>query len=82
VKDPALSLVEEAIMALGRGDVAGARSAMAAAAAQERSLGAVADAMAFAAAELEAEGAVSPAAWNALTDACPAELRSVVEAWR
>jgi hypothetical protein len=82
VKDPSLSLVEEAIVALGRGDVAAARSAMAAATAQERSLDAVADAVAYAAAELEAEGAVSPAAWNALTDACPAELRSVVEAWR
>lgn len=69
-------------MALGRGDVAAARSAMAAAVVQERGLGAVADAVTFAAAELEADGAVSPAAWNALTDACPAELRSVVEAWR
>jgi len=82
MKDPILSLVEEAIMSLGRGDVGGARSAMAVAVAQDRSLEAVADAIAFATAELETDGEVSPSAWNALTDACPAELRGVVEAWR
>jgi hypothetical protein len=78
----ALDFVEEAIVALGRGDPATARSAMSAAVVNDRSLGAVADAVSLAASELEADGEVSPSAWNALTDACAPELRGIVEQWR
>jgi hypothetical protein len=74
--------VEEAIAALGRGDVDGARSSMFRAVATDRSLGGVADAMALACDELENEGEVSPPAWNILADACPDELRPAVESWR
>lgn len=82
MKDSTLALVEDAIGSLGRGDSAAARAAMAEAAHHDRSLGAVADAMAYATAELESDGSVSPAAWNAIADACPPPLRGVVEAWR
>lgn len=55
---------------------------MAVAVATDPKLGAVADAVDFAASELEQEGELSPAAWNALADACPPELRPLVEQWR
>lgn len=77
--DEALGLVGEAIAALGRDDPGMARAAMAEAAGANKSLAAVADAMAFATTELENEGVVSDTAWNALADACPAELRAMVE---
>lgn len=80
--DDALAVVGEAISALGRGDPATARAAMSEAVARKHDLGAIADAMALATAQLEAEGEVSAAAWNVLADACPAELRPVVEMWR
>lgn len=69
-------------MALGRGDVAMARSAAILSLAGDHSLYALADIIALGAAELEAEGEVSPATWNALGDVCPAELRPIIEMWR
>jgi hypothetical protein len=80
--DDALDVVEEAITALGRGDPVTARSAISEAAKRHRGLGAIADAMTLASTELEREGWISDGAWNALADACPAELRPLVEMWR
>jgi hypothetical protein len=78
----AVGEVEEAIAGLGRGDPDAARNAIVRAVISDRSLGPVADAVALACAELEGDGEISPAAWNALADACPAEARPAVEAWR
>lgn len=77
--EESLVQVAEAITALGRDDPGAARAAMAGAVAKDRALSSLADAVAYATAELESEGAVSVVAWNALADACPQELRSVVE---
>lgn len=74
--------LEEVVSALGRGDPDDARAGMARAMAADRKLGAVADAVALACAELEHEGEISPSAWNALADACPPDLRPLVESWR
>lgn len=78
----AVGELEDAVSALGRGDPDDARAAMARAIAADRTLGHVADAVALACAELERDGEISPAAWNALADVCPSELRPVVESWR
>jgi hypothetical protein len=78
----ARSEVEEAIAALARGDVDGARVAVTQAVALDPKLNAVADAVERACEELEQEGEISPHAWNFLADACPSELRRAVEAWR
>lgn len=80
--DDALALVAEAIGALGRRDPATARSAMAEAVDRDRGLGPVADAMALVSTELESEGSISDAGWNALADACPSELRHLIELGR
>lgn len=73
---------EEAIIALGRGDVAMARSAAVLSVAADHTLYALADIIALGAAELEAEGAVSPSTWNLMGDVCPTELRPTIELWR
>ena len=78
----ARSEVEAAIAALASGDVDGARVAITDAVALDPRLNAVADAVAHACDELEQEGELSPEAWNILADACPPDLRRVVEAWR
>lgn len=78
----AVGEVEEAVSALGRGDPDDARAAMSRALAADRSLAHVADAVVLACAELESEGEVSPAAWNALADVCPSDVRPAVESWR
>lgn len=78
----ALTLLSEAIASLGRRDAAAARAATSAAVASDPSLAAVADSVGMATSEMEAEGEISPASWNAIADACPGELRSVVEMWR
>lgn len=80
--DAALTRVGEAIAALGREDSGAARSAMAEAAVADRTLAPLADVMAFATAQLETDGAVSEAAWNSLADACPPELRELIDTWR
>jgi len=80
--DDALAVVAEAIRALGQRDPATARAAMAEAVDRDRDLGRIADAMALVSTELESEGSISDAAWNALADACPAELRHLIELGR
>ena len=78
----ARSEVEEAIAALGRGDVDGAREAIAQAVAIDPKLNAVADAVERACEDLETDGEIWPHTWNFLADACPPDLRRMVEAWR
>jgi hypothetical protein len=79
--DPkAHAFVEEAIRALARKDVAGARTAVAEAHDADHSLGAVADAIYFACWQIEEDGLVTTSAWNTLADAVgPGPLLSVVE---
>ena len=45
-------------------------------------LNAVADAVERACEDLETDGEISPHTWNFLADACPPDLRRMVEAWR
>jgi hypothetical protein len=76
-------LAEEAIRALGRLDVAGARTFIAQAFDVDHKIGALADAVHLACAEIEEEGGVSTSAWNTLADAVDSpELFAVVEASR
>ena len=79
--DPkAVAFVEEAIRALARRDVAGARTAVAEAYDADHSLGAVADAIYFACWQIEEKGRVTTATWNTLADAVgPGPLLTVVE---
>lgn len=79
--DPkAMAFVEEAIRALARRDVAGARTAVAEAYDVDHSLGAVADAIYFACWQIEEDGRVTTATWNTLADAVgPGPLLTVVE---
>ncbi|CAN5892192.1 hypothetical protein BH23ACT5_BH23ACT5_13520 [soil metagenome] len=81
MSDP-LDLVSEALSALGRGDGPAARAAIATAVADDKALEGVADAVDVAASHLEAGEEMEASMWNALADACPSELRSVVEASR
>jgi hypothetical protein len=74
---------EEAIIALGRLDVANARTAIAQAFDADHTIGAVADAVYLACAEIEEDKGVSTSTWNTLADAVDsAELLAVVEASR
>jgi hypothetical protein len=74
---------EEAIMALGRLDVANARTSIAQAFDADHTIGAVADAVYLACAEIEGDKGVSTSTWNTLADAVDsAELLAVVEASR
>jgi len=76
----AMAFVEEAIRALARRDVAGARTAVAEAYDADHSLGAVADAIYFACWQIEEDGRVTTATWNTLADAVgPGPLLTVVE---
>jgi len=79
--DPkAVAFVEEAIRAVARGDVGGARTAVAEAYEADHSLGAVADAINFACWQIEEGGRVTTSTWNTLADAVgPGPLSSVVE---
>lgn len=79
--DPkAQAFVEEAIRAVGRKDVAGARTAVAEAYDADHSLGAVADAIYLACWQIEEKGKVTTSTWNTLADAVgPGPLWSVVE---
>lgn len=82
--DPkAVDFAEEAIRAIGRLDVAGARTAIALACDVDPKLGALADAVYLACSEIENDEGVSTATWNTLADAVHShELVSVVEAVR
>ncbi len=79
--DP-LELVAEAVTALGRGDGPAARAAIAGAVAGDKALERVADAVDVAAARLESGEEMEASMWNALADACPSELRAVIESAR
>jgi hypothetical protein len=79
----AQAFAEEAIRAVARDDVDGARSAVAAAYDADHTIGALADAIYLACSQIEEEGAVSTATWNTLADAvAPGPLVAVVEANR
>jgi hypothetical protein len=74
---------EEAIMALGRLDVASARTSIAQAFDADHKIDALADAVYLACAEIEEEARVSTGTWNTLADAVDSpELLAVVEASR
>ena len=74
---------EEAIRAVGRLDVATARSAIAEAFDVDHKIGALADAIYLACAEIESKDEVTTAAWNTLADAVDSpDLISVVEGCR
>ena len=79
--DP-LQHLAEAIAALGRGDAGIARAEMATAVAADPSLQSTADAVALACHRLDTDGGVDQGTWNVLADACPAELRDLVEGTR
>ena len=74
---------EEAITALGRRDVAGARMSITLAVDADPKIGALADTVYLACAEIEGDGGVSTSTWNTLADAVDSnELLAVVEASR
>jgi hypothetical protein len=71
---------EEAIRALGRLDVAAARTSISEAFEVDPKIGALADVVNLACTEIEEENAVSTATWNTLADAVDSsELLAVVE---
>jgi hypothetical protein len=77
------AFAEEAIRAVGRRDVAGARIAVTQAYDLDHALSALFDAVHLACAEIEEEGGVSTSTWNGLADAVPTpSLLAVVEASR
>jgi hypothetical protein len=74
---------EEAITALGRLDVAAARTSISQAFEADHKIGALADAVYLACAEIEEENGVSTSTWNTLADAVDSpELFAVVESSR
>jgi hypothetical protein len=79
----ALAFAEEAIRAVGREDVAGARIAVIQAYDLDHGLAALVDAVHLACAEIEEEGGVSTSTWNGLADAVASDsLVAIVEASR
>ena len=82
--DPkATAFAEEAIQAVGRQDVTGARIAVVQAFDIDHALGALVDAVYLACAEIEEDGGVSISTWNGLADAVPSPaLLTVVESVR
>lgn len=77
------AFAEDAIRAVGRHDVAEARTAVAQAYDLDHSLGALVDAVHLACAEIEDDDTVSTATWNTLADAVPhGHLLVVVESSR
>ncbi len=81
----ALTAAERAIEALGRGDPAGARMAVAAAVERDQvgAFARLADAVYLAASELEEDGEIGEATWNQLADAVgPGPLQALVEQMR
>ena len=76
----AQAFVEEAIRAVARTDVAGARTSIAQAYDTDHTLGAVADAIYLACWQIEEDGRVTTSTWNTLADAVgPGHLLAVVE---
>jgi hypothetical protein len=83
MESTAAGAAEEAIRAVGRGDVSAARTAVNEAYGLDHALGALVDAVYLACSELEEEGKVSTATWNGLADAVPTgPLGAVVESSR
>ena len=81
--EKAKTFAEEAIRAIGRLDVAAARTSIAQAFDADHKIGALADAIYLACAEIEVENGVSTATWNTLADAVDSpELVAVVESTR
>jgi len=82
--DPkARDFAEEAIRAVGRLDVATARTCISQAFDVDHSIGALADSIHLACAEIEEDKGVSTATWNTLADAVDSpELLAVVESSR
>lgn len=79
----AVAFAEEAVRAVGRHDVPGARIAVVQAFDIDHALGALVDAVYLACAEIEEDGGVSTSTWNGLADAVPSEvLLAVVESVR
>ncbi len=79
----ARAFAEEAIYAVGRLDVAAARTHISQAFDVDHSIGALADAIYLACAEIEEDKGVSTSTWNTLADAVDsAELVAVVESSR
>ena len=77
------AFAEEAIRAVGRHDVAGARIAVTQAYDLDHSLGPLVDAVHLACAEIEEEKTVSTSTWNTLADAvASSHLLVVVESSR
>lgn len=71
---------EEAIRALGRSDVAGARTSIAQAFDADHKIGGLADVVYLACAEIEENDEVSTSTWNTLADAVDSpDLLAVVE---
>ncbi len=74
---------EEAIRALARLDVPGARTAIAQAFEVDQKIGHLADAVYLACAEIEEDGGIGTSTWNTLADAVDSPaLRAEVEANR
>ena len=75
----AVAFAEEAIRAIGRLDVPGARTAIAQAFDVDHKIGYLADAVYLACSEIEDSGEVSTSTWNTLADAVdsPALLAEV-----
>lgn len=83
MEEKARFFAEEAIRALGRLDVATARTAIGQAFEADHKLGALTDAVYLACAEIEEDERVSTGAWNTLADAVDSpELLAVVESSR
>jgi len=81
----ALTAAERALEALGRGDAAAARMAVATAIERDQIglFASMADAVYLAASQLEEDGEVSAATWNHLADAVgPGPLQALVEMYR
>ncbi|MFZ0014941.1 MAG: hypothetical protein WAL25_12600 [Acidimicrobiia bacterium] len=79
----ALTFAEESIRAVGRLDVATARTSISMAFDVDHEVGALADAIYLACAQIEEENRVSTATWNILADAVDSpQLLAVVEGSR
>lgn len=81
----ALTAAERAIEALGRSDLAGARTAAARAAELDQTglFGALVDAVELAASDLDSNGAIKETTWNVLADAVgPGPIAGLIEAVR
>ena len=80
MEDRAKHFAEEAILALGRLDVATARLSISQAVAADHKIGALADTVYLACAEIEEDDRVSTSTWNTLADAVDSpDLLAVVE---